>query len=143
MGHIPLGYTITNGRAEIDEPAANIVRNLFKNYLAGMSLDKAAKETHLPASHCSIKRILQNKHYLGDEFYPPLIDKTTFDAIAAELHKRAQILGRLNRGKTVQKNSIPTSFILPKTVKKLADPFRQAEYLYSLIERQVNPDDRQ
>ena len=40
MGHTPFGYRIENGIAIIDEPAAKL-RQLYKNYLSGMSLSKA------------------------------------------------------------------------------------------------------
>ena len=41
MGHTPFGYQIKNGIAIIDEPAATKLRQLYKNYLSGMSLSKA------------------------------------------------------------------------------------------------------
>ena len=44
MGHTPFGYRIENGIAIIDEPAAAKLRQLYKNYLSGMSLSKAAAE---------------------------------------------------------------------------------------------------
>ena len=44
MGHTPLGYRIENGTAVIDEEAAAKVRQLYKNYLGGLSLTNAAKE---------------------------------------------------------------------------------------------------
>jgi len=42
MGHTPFGYKIENGIAVIDQPAADKLRQLYKNYLSGMSLSKAA-----------------------------------------------------------------------------------------------------
>ena len=42
MGHTPFGYRIENGTAVIDKPAAVKLRQLYKNYLRGMSLSKAA-----------------------------------------------------------------------------------------------------
>ena len=38
MGHTPYGYKIENGKAVIDETAAEKLRKLFDNYLNGMSL---------------------------------------------------------------------------------------------------------
>ena len=40
MGHTPFGYRIENGIAIIDEPAAAKIRQLYKNYLSGMSLSR-------------------------------------------------------------------------------------------------------
>ena len=44
MGHTPYGYRIEEGKAVIDEAAAAQVRELYKNYLSGLSLTNAAKE---------------------------------------------------------------------------------------------------
>ena len=33
MGHTPFGYKIENGIAVIDQPAADKLRQLYKNYL--------------------------------------------------------------------------------------------------------------
>ena len=38
MGHTPFGYRIENGTAVIDESAATKLRQLYENYLSGMSL---------------------------------------------------------------------------------------------------------
>ena len=37
MGHTPYGYTIKNGKATIDEAQSEQIKNLYKNYLSGMS----------------------------------------------------------------------------------------------------------
>lgn len=71
MGHTPLGYRIENGIAVIDEEAAAKVRQLYKNYLGGLSLTNAAKEAGINALHAGSKRIMQNKHYLGVTFIQP------------------------------------------------------------------------
>ena len=55
MGHTPFGYRIENGIAIIDEPAAAKLRLLYKNYLSGMSLSKAAAEAGIPTYHGTAK----------------------------------------------------------------------------------------
>ena len=92
MGHTPFGYRIENGTAVIDEPAATKLRQLYKNYLSGMSLSKAAAEAGIPTYHGTAKRLMETAHYLGDDFYPAIIDKETFDKAAQELHRRAILL---------------------------------------------------
>ena len=89
MGHTPLGYRIENGIEVIDEEAATKVRQLYKNYLGGLSLTNAAKEAGINALHADSKRIMQNKHYLGDDFYPAIIDKETFIAAGREIRRRS------------------------------------------------------
>lgn len=68
MGHTPFSYRIENGKAVIDEAAAAQVRELYKNYLSGLSLTNAAKEAGLNLLHSGAKRMMLNRHYLGDDF---------------------------------------------------------------------------
>ena len=97
MGHTPFSYRIENGKAVIDEAAAAQVRDLYKNYLSGLSLTNAAKEAGLNLLHSGAKRMMLNRHYLGDDFYPSIIDPASFDAVSAELNKRSTRLGRNDR----------------------------------------------
>lgn len=77
MGHTPFGYKIENGIAVIDQTAADKLRQLYKNYLSGMSLSKVAATAGIKAYHGTAKRLMENAHYLGDSFYPAIIDKDT------------------------------------------------------------------
>lgn len=79
MAHTPYGYKIVNGRAEIDEKQAAVIRKLFDSYIAGLGLKPAAENAGLDIFHGSAGRMLRNKHYLGDEFYPAIIEKELFD----------------------------------------------------------------
>ena len=60
MGHTPFGYRIEDGKAVIDEAAAAQVRDLYKNYLSGLSLTNAAKEAGLDLLHAGAKRMMLN-----------------------------------------------------------------------------------
>ena len=137
MGHTPYGYRIENGKAVIDEAAATQVRELYKNYLSGLSLTNAAKEAGLDLLHSGAKRIMRNSHYLGDDFYPAIMDKESFDAVEAELSKRSTKLGRNDRYNSPKAKRPPTAFRLGDITENYVNPIRQAEYLYSLIESEV------
>ena len=137
MGHTPYGYRIENGKAVIDEDAATQVRELYKNYLSGLSLTNAAKEAGLDLLHSGAKRMMRNRHYLGDSFYPAIIDKESFDAVEAELGKRSSKLGREDRYKASPVKKTPTAFRLSDVTENYDNPIKQAEYLYSLIESEV------
>ena len=97
MGHTPFGYRIENGIAIIDKPAAAKLRLLYKNYLSGMSLSKAAAEAGIPTYHGTAKRLMETVHYLGDSFYPAIILNPNAyvaimaiqNAIASGLHRSA------------------------------------------------------
>lgn len=137
MGHTPLGYRIENGVAVIDEEAATKVRQLYKNYLDGLSLTNTAKEAGIHALHASAKRIMQNKHYLGDDFYPAIIDKETFNNADREIKRRSAKLGRNAKFKEIPVKKAPILFRFGDITEYYDNPIKQAEYLYSLIESEV------
>lgn len=74
MTHTPYGYDIVDGKVVINEKAAEQVRAFFQNYLNGMALAKAAEHVGMKLFHGSAGRMLRNKHYLGDDYYPQIID---------------------------------------------------------------------
>lgn len=138
MGHTPYGYRIENGCAVIYEEEAGKIRKLYENYLSGMALAKAAAEAGIKTYHGTAKRLMQNRHFLGDDFYPAIIDQETFDNAAEERIRRAGKLGRLNWKRVAKQNAIPTRFHLAEATYHYEDPRLEAEYLYSLIESEVH-----
>ena len=140
MSHIPYGYRIENGKAVIDEKAAEQVRTLFDAYLSGDSMNTAAGKAGIKSFHAGIGRMLCSARYLGDGFYPAIIDADTFAAAEAERANRAEKLGRIHKPKEPEKAVFPTSFRMREGTEKFDDPFEQAEYAYSLIETEVEKD---
>ena len=134
MGSVLFGYRIKNGKAFIDETAAEKIRQLYKNYLAGLSLENAAMEAGIDASHGTVKRIMENRRYLGDDFYPEIIDTYTFTETMLELERRKKALGRTDRIKPVIQKTVPVNFRFREIKEYHDSPAAQAEYLYSLIE---------
>lgn len=137
MGHTPYGYRIENGKAVVDEAQAVQIRKMYEGYLGGLALMGAAKAAGLKLYHGSAKRMMQNRHYLGDEYYPPIIEQSTFDAALAEQQKRAEALGRVYEPQAAEAISPDTHFTIGRVEQKYEDPFRQAEYAYGLIEKEV------
>lgn len=135
MGHTPYGYRIENGKAVVNEEQAAQIRKLYEGYLSGMALMEAAKVAGLKLYHGSAKRIIQNPHYLGDDYYPAIIDQNTYDMALAELQKRAKALGRVYEAKIIETEPPAMQFSIGKVLQKYKDPFKQAEYAYGLIER--------
>lgn len=138
MGHTPYGYSIENGTAIIDEEKAGKIRKLYEYYLSGMALAKAAAEAGIEAYHGEAKRLMENRHYLGDTFYPAIIEQEAFDSASEERIRRADKLGRLKHKKAMKQAAVPTHFHLAEAVQHYEDPRLQAEYLYSLIESEVS-----
>ena len=137
MAHIPYGYKIVNGKAEVDEKQAEAVRKLFDGYIAGLGLKTASENAGLDIFHGSAGRMLRNKHYLGDEYYLAIIDRERFDKAEEIRIARASSLGRVRELQTAPKPVADTRFTMPSVERKFADPFEQAEYAYSLIESEV------
>lgn len=141
MAHTPYGYRILDGKAVIDEEKAANVQAIFRDYLDGMALNAAAAKAGLKMFHGSVGRMLQNRHYLGDEFYPAIISQKLFDAVQDKRLEKAKGLGRIRELEEPPKPECSTLFRMPKVKQKYADPFKQAEYAYSLIKSEVKGND--
>ena len=106
MNHrnIPLGYALSGGIITINETEADTVREIAEQYLSGKSL-KAIAET-LTAKHIEymsgktdwnrsrIKRIVEDKRYIGDGGYLPILTEQEFAAmqsIKAEKHTQKDV----------------------------------------------------
>lgn len=135
--HIPYGYRIEDGKAVVDEIQAEQVRTFFKEYISGKALMVAAETVGLKLFHGSAGRMLRNTHYLGDEYYPAIIDRELFDKAEEERQSRASQLGRVRELKVKETPSIPLCFTMGKQIQEFDNPFKQAEYAYNLIESEV------
>lgn len=138
MGHTPKGYRIEMGIAVIDEIEADKIRSLYNNYLSGMSLRAAAKQAGIDTYHVTAKRIISNRHYIGDDYYPAIISSKIFNKAQMELKQRAIKLGRINKAPTHTQTIIPTRFKIASIDNCYDDPVLQAEFAYSLIEGEVS-----
>lgn len=119
--HMPLGYRIVNGRAEIVPETAQIVKEIFEDYLNGVATYRIAKNltargvlnaSHRPSwNHGSVGKILEDQKYKGDEFYPPLIEAEIFEQVQNRRRERAESLGR-----TAQLNSFANKSLFGETL---------------------------
>ena len=136
-GHIPFGYRIENGRAVINEKEAGQIREIYSGYLSGLSYINTAKEVGLDMGHTSVKNLLQHKRYLGDDFYPAIIDQETFEAVESERLRRLtnSPIKHYKKG-TADIRPVQTEFELQPLTEQnrvFDDPYEQAEYVYSRI----------
>lgn len=137
MKHTPYGYDIVGGMAVINEEQAAVIRRICDNYLSGMSMTQAARTAGINATHSVVKRLMLNKHYLGDDFYPAILTAETHQAVEAERQRRDALYKGIRYSKKEVEISIPTSFTMCKLSTRYKDPVKQAEYAYSLIESEV------
>jgi len=134
---IPFGYRIEDGQAVVDKEQAARIREFFNAYISGMALTVAAETAGLKLHHGCAGRMLQNKRYLGDAYYPAIIDKEIFEKAEEKRMVRARSLGRIRELNDQKMPECLMKFKMPKVIDKFADPFKQAEYAYSLIESEV------
>lgn len=138
--HIPYGYRIVDGKAVVDEVKAEQVRNFFEEYISGKALKIAAENVGLKIYHGSAGRMLRNIRYLGDDYYPAIIDRELFDKAEEERQSRANQLGRVRELKEKELPTVPLNFIMGRQRKVFYNPYEQAEYAYSLIESEDEMD---
>ena len=98
--HTPYGYRIENGEYVVDQAEAEVVRLIFKNYLAGMGKKKIADMLNLmnvPNREGTLWRISTVEYILGNERYigDAIFQKTYTDAAVP-------FKNRPNRGKVPQ-----------------------------------------
>ena len=117
--HMPIGYSLIDGKIVIDFEKAEVVQKIFSEYLNGASLIAIAKK--LTASeflngnnkpnwnHGSVGRILDNTKYLGDSMYPQIIDKVTFELVQQQRKAKNKKLGRTSQINIRKNQSIFTS----------------------------------
>lgn len=94
MAHVPYGYKIENGVAVIDEVRGEQIKALFQGYLEGVGLQPLAARTGISKFHAALAKLLEDRRYLGDGYYPALIDKMTFHKVQEERNRRVERLGR-------------------------------------------------
>lgn len=98
----------------------------------------AGQQAGIEKTHSSMGLILKNIHYIGNDVYPAIIDKETFNKAEEVRNKRAKDLGRIVELAAFTAPSPIERFKMRKSEGKLpADPVTRAEYLYSLIESEV------
>ena len=138
MAYVPYGYTVKDGVITVDEKAAGQVKEFFEKYISGLSLTVAGEQAGIEKTHSVMGRILKNILYLGNDVYPAIIDKETFDKAEEIRNKRAKDLGRIVELAAFTAPSTIERFKMRKSEGKLPpDPFTRAEYLYSLIDSEV------
>ena len=89
--HLPYGYRIEDGLCVINNEESKILNKLFISYLEIGTLMRAANTSGFKAnSHTSVKRILINKRYLGDSYYPKIIDKDLFEKVNEKIKEKSK-----------------------------------------------------
>lgn len=116
--HMPIGYRMAEGKIQIDKEKAKIVRMVFRDYVSGISTYALAKKlTAMGAlnanqkpswNHGSIGKILENTRYLGDDFYPAMIEPELFQQVQKYRETQRSQLGRIAQPNSMQNGNVFT-----------------------------------
>lgn len=84
----PYGYEMVNGEICVCKAEAGLLRNIFLDYIGGKALKDIAGQLteqaveYLPGecrwNRSRIKRMIEDRRYLGDETYPRIMEETLF-----------------------------------------------------------------
>lgn len=146
----PYGYRIVDGKAVPEPGEAGKVKMLFHWYLEGFSIREAAERADLTLSKSGAGAILKNRKYLGDDYYPPIIDRATFEKAIEERERRYDVQGRFGNAGPVPPVPVRDTFrlipeevepIITKEEKRWNEKFlenmrssaKRAAYIYSRI----------
>lgn len=108
----PFGYKITMGEVVIHKEEANVVQQIFKQYLMGESLQIIADALREQGviyddgrswNKNTIARILEDERYAGKKGYPKLIDQEQLQAVAEKRAQKATSLQRTELQKVLRK----------------------------------------
>ena len=95
---LPYGYCCVDGKITVHSGEAEIVTEIYNNYLDGKSLLAIAehlnnrKIKYMPSvigwNKARLKRILEDERYMGNEQYPSLIDEEIHNAVLSVKNTR-------------------------------------------------------
>ena len=88
--YVAFGYEITDGRYSVIEQEKKIIENIFGLYINGKSFAEISdrmNETGAPYNNDGrlwnknvIKRVIENRRYIGEKGFPQIIADDTFNA---------------------------------------------------------------
>ena len=115
--YIPFGYTMRNGKLVIEPSEADVIRNIYEDYVNGATLREIAERltsAGVPYSEkmtdwgkARVARIIENTKYLGDSEYDKIVDDSLFsEAVAAKKARQISLPGDLGPEIAAVKNRV-------------------------------------
>ena len=119
----PFGYRMTEGQIDLNAEEAEVIRFIFQKYSEGLSVPKLTERIqafNVPYREGSrwnknmVCRILDNKIYLGNGEYPPIIEKCLFpESVKFSLKKNQPAENRLDSQSVMTFESRWGAFVAP------------------------------
>lgn len=114
--HMPLGYRMAGGKIFVVPEQAELVKEVFQAYSEGNSMYQLARKlmergalnaNHKPVwNHGTVGKILENRRYPGDEFYPAIIEPELFIKVQERRKEKSRELGRIMQPNSFGKRSM-------------------------------------
>ena len=117
----------------------------IKYYLKGDSIQLSGEKAGIPLSISALGYILKRRAYVGDGYYPPIIDQETYDKVQAERQERYEKLGCFTSNNSIPAFPVHDQFRLetesekhwmewPQEAKEaMIEPARKAAYIYTRV----------
>ena len=128
MRNIPFGYRMENGKIIFHPTESQAVKDIFSDYLGGQSLLKIAQSLnerqveYLPGTtgwnKARLKRIIEDKRYIGSDSSPPIIEQSVYD-------KAQAIRASRNTQKSLDRTANIFKLQLPVLCEKCGEPMQR------------------
>lgn len=126
--NIPFGYTMENGKIIFHPTESQAVQDIFSDYLDGQSLLKIAQSLNEQQveylsevagwNKARLKRIIEDKRYIGSNGYPSIIEQSIYDKAQAVRASR-------NTQKSLDRTADIFKLQLPVLCEKCGEPMQR------------------
>ena len=107
---IPYGYRIRDGKAVIEPQEAERLKCYFQYYLDGETMAEAARMAGLTCSKGTYPNLFRRPEYVGDAYYPGLIEPAYQKLLVREWERRRAASPRVRREPVRQEVKVYTDF---------------------------------
>lgn len=97
----------------------------------------AATKVRIEKTHSVIGRLLKNEVYLGTDYYPQIVDEEIFEKVQELRDSNARRQNRIREYEAPPELELK-DYKLGKVEEKYTDPYKQAEYAYSMIKEDTH-----
>ena len=126
--NIPFGYRMENGKIGLHPTESQAIKDIFLDYLDGQSLLKIAQSLNERQveymvgatgwNKARLKRIIEDKRYIGSDGYPPIIEQRIYNKAQAVRASR-------NTQKNLDRTADIFKLQLPVLCEKCGEPMQR------------------
>ena len=131
---------MVNGKNALNASEAEAVRKIFSDYINGKSLKAIAAEMKIPYNvgkeiwnKNMVYRVLENRNYIGENGYPPIISKEDFEQAACIKAERNTYSKPAPKDEPPQAENLMTEYI----------PTEKIQLMNNEINRLLDSDDKE